>query len=183
MAPNELYIIGIDPGGTTGTAVISIPRLSIFPTKEHREPSGILAHTTQEFAGSESEQATNISRYIRTIQSLTYQIGPAVVCEDWDNTPEFKNRDDEPYSPLRIGAMLTYLYEQTPLLGDATLTFQSRALAKSDATDERLKAWGLYRATRGSDHNRDATRHAVTALRRAASNRKIARAMWPHADV
>lgn len=172
----ELHILGIDPGGTTGWCLLTIPTLSIFGDA----PSAILDFATGEFLGNENQQADKICEFARTTQSLSYKVGPALVVEQWDFDPSFNNSDQEPYSPLRIGAKLGYA-QHLGKLGDATLNWQGRVQAKKTATDERLRAWGLY--TRGSDHERDATRHAITALRRTRdrTGREWARALWPYA--
>lgn len=136
--------------------------------------------------GREPEQALAIARLAREIQSLTYKVGPAIVSEDWDITPTNDTTDPESLSPVRINAMLSLLYHQTHMegtvkvswLGDATLHFQQRTMAKTTATDERLKKWGLYST---SPHTRDATRHAVVALRRARQDPEFARTLWPYA--
>jgi hypothetical protein len=172
MTP-ELHIVGIDPGGTTGWCQLTIPTKSIFGD----EPGAIVEWDYGEFTGPEPKQAIAIGSLVRTIQSLAYKTGPALVCEDWDSDPRFKTTDPEALSPVRLGAMLKLLGEQK-LLGDATLTFQGRSLAFSTATDARLKAWGLYVA--GSDHIRAATRHAITMLRRAKAQPVLAAALWPY---
>ena len=110
------------------------------------------------------------------------------MCEDWDSDPSFKSTDPEALSPVRIGAMLRFAMALqgtaainragSSMFGDATLTFQGRTIAKSTATDERLKAWGLWTTV---THTRDATRHAITALRRARQDPELAARMWPAA--
>lgn len=175
MTP-ELHILGIDPGGTTGWCLFTIPTLSIFGDAA----SAILAWDTGEWLGDENTQTDKICEFARTTQSLSYKVGPALVVEQWDFDPSFQNADQEPYSPLRIGAKLGYA-RHLGKLGDATLSWSSRVQAKSTATDARLREWGLY--TVGSDHERDATRHAITALRRCRgrAGRAWARQLWPYA--
>jgi hypothetical protein len=172
MTTKHLHVLGIDPGGTTGWALITVPRACIFG----QEDSTILEWDYGEFAGPEPEQAISVARLSREIQSLDYKIGPADIIEDWTIDPKFKSTDPETLSPVRIGAMLTLLKSQG-LLGDATLTFQNRSLAMSTVTDERLERWGFW--VKGSTHIRAATKHAITALRRAADNEEFARKLWP----
>lgn len=173
MTP-EIHIVGIDPGGTTGWCRLTIPTRSIFGS----EPGGILDWDTGEWRGDENKQADAICEFARTTQSLAYRIGPALVVEQWDHDPSFNNADEEPYSPLRIGAKLGYA-RHLGKMGDSTLNWQGRTQAKSTATDVRLREWGLY--TKGSDHERDATRHAITALRRAKTDPRWAARLWPYA--
>jgi hypothetical protein len=180
---NEIHVLGLDPGGTTGWCRLTIPRLSLFG----KQPSEIVEWDYGEFAGDEIEQVFQICRLAREVQGLSYRLGPALVIEDWDSDPSFKTTDPQALSPVRIGAMLRFAiglgHMQNGLavrmLEDATLTFQGRTIAKSTATDDRLEAWGLY--TAGSPHVRDATRHAVVALRRARSSAELRASMWPYA--
>jgi hypothetical protein len=100
------------------------------------------------------------------------------VVEDWDQDPSFKSTDPTALSPVRLGAKLGYVRHQGKL-ADCTLNWQGRTLAKGTATDDRLKAWGYY--VPGPDHIRDATRHAITALRRVAQQPDLAAQFWPYA--
>lgn len=182
-----LHVLGIDPGKTTGWCRITIPYKSIYGD----DPSQILEWDTGEFHKSENEQVDAICSLARTTQSLAYLTGPALVVscqsyditstppalvvEDWDQDPSFKSTDTEALSPVRLGAALSYAVHLGKA-GDSHIVFQGRSLAKSTATDERLKAWGMY--TVGSDHERDATRHAITALRRAKANPAFRDDLW-----
>lgn len=173
MPSKYLHVLGIDPGGTTGWYNITVPRDCMYGDA----PSKIIEHDWGEFTGPEFRQAIEIARLAREIQSLDYKTGPAMIVEQWDQDPRFHSTDPETLSPVRIGAQLELLQEQKQL-GDCTLHFQSRSLAFSTATDERLKRWGLWVA--GSDHIRAALRHAITALRRARENPDFIRELWPY---
>jgi hypothetical protein len=172
MPPKNIHVMGIDPGSTTGWFVITVDRKCIFGD----EPRKILEIDYGEFTGDEAYQATELARLAGEIQSLDYKYGPALIVEAWDQDPGFKSTDPETLSPVRIGAMLTLLKYQKRM-GDATLHFQSRALAFGTATDERLHKWQLW--VKGSDHIRAASRHAIVALRRAAENPEFAISLWP----
>lgn len=183
MTTQNLHVIGIDPGGTTGWCRLTVPRDTIFG----EEPSKIVEWDHGEFTGPEPAQALDIAALARTTQSLDYACGPALVIEAWDIDPNFKSTDLETLSPVRLGAMMVLLRELTDRhyrrgaganwLSDATVTFQSRTIAKETATNDRLKRWGLY--VQGSDHVQDATRHAIVALRRAAADPDFAKVLWP----
>jgi hypothetical protein len=171
LITKNIHVIGIDPGGTTGWCLLTVPRDTIFG----REPGEILRWEYGEEGGNEAEQVLSLARLTRGIQSLDYQIGPALVVEAWDSDPSFKSTDPEALSPARIGGMLLYAKLRGDL-SDALVTFQSRSLAKEALTDDRLKAAGMY--VPGSDHIKDATRHALTALRRARKSPELRYAMW-----
>lgn len=54
---------------------------------------------------------------------------------------------------------------------------QTASMAKTTATDERMKTAGLYRA--GMQHATDAGRHAATFLRRARADAHLRAEAWP----
>ena len=180
MTPH-LHIIGVDPGGGTGVARLTVPRASIFGD----DMPEIWDTEFRKFNGPEVEQVMNIARFVRETQSLDYKTGPAILSEQWDDDPTFNSTDQEALSPCRINAMLQMMHHLTTMhgtvsvqwLGDATLNFQPRALAMQTFTDDMLKQRGLY----GSDKDiKAAVKHALTGLRRAAQNQKFARQLWPN---
>ena len=173
MPPKLLNIIGIDPGKVTGWALWKIPRASMYAGGE----SEIVERYSGEIRGRESDQVFKLCRFFRTVQGLDYKLGPAVVCESFDFGSPLS--DPEVYSPVRIAAMLKFCFEQPSLkqIGDARLVMQTRTMAKKTATDERLKAWGLWQPS-SADHIRDAERHIVTALRRARQKREFRDRLW-----
>ena len=166
LPPDNLHVIGIDPGKVTGWARFTVPRENFF-TEEYRggadQRDPVLDWETGEISGRESDQVWELCRLIRTVQGMAYKVGPAVVIEGFD----FGNpsRDPEMYSPVRIGAMLTFCSERTGLTDSARVSFISRTLPKEAYPDERLKALGYY--VKGPDHQRDAVRIAMTSLKRA----------------
>lgn len=60
--------------------------------------------------------------------------------------------------------------------GSGIVLKQQPSLAKTYATDERLRSAGFYVV--GSDHARDAVRHALLCLRRCADDHRLARRAW-----
>jgi len=170
---SELKVIGLDPGGTTGYCIVWVPRECIYDPR-NTQPE-ILEVRTGEFGGDEVEQARSISGLCRSTQGLDYMVGPALVIEDWDIEHTNRTSDPEMLSPVRITAMLRYAKMRKELL-DSRIVMQKRKLAKETFTDERLHAAHMY--TKGSDHIRDATRHALTALRRARADKEFRQVMW-----
>lgn len=171
MPPREIHVIGIDPGVLTGWARITVPRKAIFGD----EPSQVLDWKTGTWRGRVSDQVWHCCELARTTQSMAYKIGPALVVEDFDFGRPLK--DPEVYTPVYFAQQLKFCRERTALLNDAKIVMQSRATAKSTITDERLKAMGFW--LRGQeDDERDALRHALTALRRAKNSLKFRLAMW-----
>lgn len=172
MPPKEIHVLGIDPGVTTGWAQITVPRMCIWGD----EPARIVAWRTGQLRGRISDQVWATCDLVRQIQSLAYKIGPAVVVEDFEFGRPLK--DPEVYTPVYFAQQLLFCRQKTALLNDATVTLQGRDIAKSSFTDDRLRAAGVF-ATRGqTDHERDALRHALTALRRARESFDLRCQMW-----
>jgi hypothetical protein len=172
MPPKEIHVLAIDPGVTTGWARFTVPRLSIWGN----EPSTILRWETGQLRGRISDQVWETCRLIRGIQSLTYKIGPAVVCEDFDFGRPLK--DPEVYTPVYFAQQLRFCFEKTNLTNDSLLFMQGRDIAKSSFTDDRLDAAGVWVTRDQSDHERDALRHGLTALRRAKRSFKVRCKLW-----
>lgn len=167
-----LHVLAIDPGDTTGWCRFTIPTKSIFGD----EPSQILERDYGTFHGDENVQTDAIAEYARKTQSLAYKVGPAIIVEAWDISPHPDSTDPAILSPVRIAARLDYARHKG-LLGDCTVTLQSRALAKECMTDRRLHLLHMWVA---QDDIRDAHRHGITALRRARENPAFAAQLWPY---
>lgn len=139
------------------------------------EPGKVLEWDYGQVDGDEDEQVDRILKYVRSLQAFSYKVGPAVVIEDFDIEHHNRTSDQELLSPVRIAAKLLY-GQHIGRAGDARMVLQGRTMAKSTATDERLKVWGLYIS--GQEHARDACRHAITAVRRARQNKAIRDQLW-----
>ena len=91
-------------------------------------------------------------------------------------------KSEELLSPVRITSVVEFLVA-TGYVGrfaPRPWVKQQPSDAMNTATDLRLKEWGLYHAD-GNEHARDATRHAITLLRRAKGQRdgKLLKHLWP----
>lgn len=97
----------------------------------------------------------------------------ALVIEDFTLRTQVRSR--EVTAPDRLRASVT---TQEILHGEGRIPFlQQPALAKSTATDERLKRAGLYFA--GMPHATDAARHLATFLRRCRQHESLRAQAWP----
>lgn len=160
--PDTLWVIGVDPGVTTGVCFAAVPADSLLGDGK----SEILARFTAELTGSLSGQVSSVTRLARTLSSRTTDPPVLIVCEDFDlggNRLTGSASCADVVTPVRIGAALQFAIECAHA-DESVLAFQPRTLAFTTATDARLKAWGMW--DKGSDHKRDATRHVITMLRR-----------------
>lgn len=161
----ELVLLGLDPGGTTGWALLVIGRDAMLEP-ELKILDNIALYTYGEFTGDEHKQTDAVEEMLESWP------GAAVVREDF--ILRTQNKDKSVLSPVRLGFGIDHLMYQR----GREVFLQQPAMAKTTASDERLKSWGLYRP--GSEHSRDATRHAITFARRAKDNRALLKAAWPH---
>lgn len=161
----ELVLIGLDPGGTTGWAVLVIGRDAMLDP-EVRILNNIALYTYGEVTGDEHKQVDEIESMLETWP------GAALVREDFILRTQNKSRDT--LSPVRLGFGIDHLMYKR----NRVVFTQQPSLAKVTASDERLKSWGLYRP--GSEHARDATRHAITFARRAKADSALLHGAWPH---
>lgn len=165
-------VIALDPGGTTGWAVLCVekdalsdPDLSILKSITH--------YAQGQVEGSEN---TQILACCELLAAWPYA---AVVIEDFILRKFQQGR--EMLSPVRITAAIDYLFWRglDDIDPPGRLVFkQQPSLAMRTATDDRLKTWGLYRP--GQEHARDATRHAITFLRRGSEKPRLRAMAWPH---
>ena len=144
------------------------PDVSVLRSIAHRASGQITA-------GNEDEHAEEIVGLIAAWPNA------AVVIEDF--TLRTFKMSRELLSPVRLTAKVEYAMFHG-LQGcepkHRRVFKQQPSMAKSTATDERLKQWGLYIREGGLEHARDADRHAITFLRRAKDKARVRHAGWPH---
>lgn len=157
-----LTVIGVDPGVTTGWAAITVPRESIFG----EAPGEIVNWVHGCLDGPETAQAQAFCRIAKRY------IYPAIALEDFDARKPQHTSHDSPYlSPVRVASKIQMAIELSMAGACCGLEWQMPSLAMDTAPDERLKRWGLYPP--GRDHPKDATRHAITLIRRAKADKRL----------
>jgi hypothetical protein len=120
--------------------------------------------TSGQVGGDENDQADEIAELICAWP------GALIGIESFD-LRQFR-KDKDLLSPVRLGAKFEWAAVRGGGAGQkaeappAVVVWQTPSLAMSTATDDALKAWGLYRREGGEVHARDATRHAITFYRR-----------------
>lgn len=164
-----IIAFGVDPGTTTGWAAIGVPAKSIYgPYK-----GSIEFHQQGEVSGPETAQVMSICHIINRI--MTEESSRlVVVCEDFK--AKQINYLEDYLAPVRIGAMLKFAVQMNYAGSANGPEFQSPGLAMETATDDRLRAWNLYR--KGQPHGRDATRHAITLIRRTKQDEQLRNRCW-----
>jgi hypothetical protein len=136
--------------------------------------AGIKVHRYEQFTGPEEAQAASISGLVAAFADTSHWKIPVVV-------ESFVLRkfsmDASLLSPVRmIEKIKSDLRAWDADSGLHQLFFQQPATAKRIVTDQRLDRWGLY--VPGSEHARDALRHAVTLLRRCSEKESMRDLAW-----
>lgn len=152
-----------DPGGTTGWALFAVARSALHDPEEK-----ILANITfwsaGEFSGSESSHARRMAKLVRSWRVAS------TIMEDFILRKFTMGR--ELLAPVRVTAAFMYALEYEARPSDSsterdrykTVVFQPPSLAMSGLVDGVQREVGLWLP--GQPHANDATKHAVTWLRR-----------------
>lgn len=166
-------VIALDPGGTTGWSVMCVepdclsdPDISVLQSITHWAQGQV--------DGNENEQAKEL------VQLIASWPHAAVVCENF--TLRTYKQSRELLSPVRVTAKIDFAMHhgmEGIIPSGRRIWLQEPSMAKKTATDERLRDWGLYRREGGEEHARDATRHAITFLRRCSDRPKLRHHAWP----
>lgn len=173
-----LSIAAVDPGTHTGLAWLCISQKEV-------SQKGLL-HGIERAIGDNRFRTKEIAEYGRPGELFSREIGLAYDCFGWIRErhsetlritgnrfglthiviEDFILRRQEMtralLSPVRVTAQLTLLLDAVGMF--KLVGLQQPANAKSVVTDERLRLYGLW--TKGSDHCRDATRHAMLCAMR-----------------
>lgn len=151
-----INVFAVDPGTTTGYAYIREADPATIPASECD-----FAIVTDQISGDEYQQAHDLYRIIDWAWPV------AVVWEDF--IPRMINKQRWFLSPVRIANMATMLMWEDK----RSWCWQSPSLAMGTITDDYLKSIGQYQKAR--PHANDATRHALTLIRRIANEPKMYR--------
>lgn len=154
---DDLYVCTpFDPGGKTGWAVFGV-HADAINDPECRIIDNIEFWSMGEFFGPEQSQAREMFELVEQWPTAK------IIMEDFVLRKFSSAR--ELLSPVRITARFEGRMDQA---GDPRpIIKQQPSLAMTTITDDRLKKMGLYNATVGKEHGRDAVRHGLTWLKRA----------------
>lgn len=154
---DDLYVcVAFDPGGKTGWSVFGVHSDAINDP-EFRILDNIEFWSVGEFFGPERDQTYKMYDLIEQWPTAK------IVMEDFVLRKFSSAR--ELLSPVRICARFEGRMDQA--CDDRPIIKQQPSLAMAAITDARLKKMGLYNATVGLEHGRDAVRHNLTWLKRA----------------
>lgn len=157
-------VIALDPGGTTGWAILSV-NVEAFTFNDGTSLIKYIRHKDSgQFYGEPNEQADEIGDLFEAWPT-------AAICLE-----HFEPRQAHyEVSAIQVETIAEYIAWVDSR--DSTLFKQLPSLALSTITDDRLKRWKLYKA--GEPHGRDAFRHALMFMRRCCENSGLAKSAWP----
>lgn len=165
----HFYVLGYDPGGTTGWAAVDVPSQAIWGDWSILDT---MQFEVGQIGGPDATQARAIG------QQLVVHNGPIVI-EDFILRKFTRSRDL--LAPVRMTArieqMVEMLREFSPDKPELPIFKQQPSLAMTTCTDDRMRRWGIW--TPGRPHANDALRHVVTFLRRCKGSRELYRAAFP----
>lgn len=185
MLPMSATVISLDPGGTTGWSVMDVhPEALTDPDVPILGNINLWSHGqvdcgstkgnlgTSSHAGiSTTGEAAGVAELVGLCRSWP---GACVVIEDFIVRRFDQSRDF--LSPIRITAAISqWLWQQ-----NRSYFVQQPAYAKTTATDDRLRHWGLYERSGGQNHARDADRHSITFLRKCKADKEFRERAFPH---
>lgn len=204
--PDDCVILALDPGGTTGWAILVIAA-DAFRDPETKILSSVSLYTYGQigeggipWAAPTTEWDTRPTRGAAGARALADGRDP-----DAPDGGEYRAEHEQiaaitdmvdawpTAAVIREDFILRTQNKSRDTLSPVRLGFgidhllwergrwsftQQPSMAKGTATDARLKEWGLYRP--GGEHARDATRHAITFARRVKGSPMLLRRAFPH---
>lgn len=150
-----LTALGIDPGGTTGWAAVSVTEIAML---NRRDLIPGLEYECGQVSGDYNGQA-------KELLSIIDEFNCPVVMEDF----QLRKKHVE-LSPVEIAARIEFALHMTDEL--ERYYKQTPGDAKKTCNDARLKQWGLWLPHK-ERHARDGIRHALLFLRRCQANRVL----------
>lgn len=164
----RVFVVGFDPGGTTGWCVLRMD-WDVLVTRGFTELvlGGVnpdrFAWRVGEFLGSENHQVDMMMALLRGVWADgSFHLGEdsdACVVGVEDFILQMMSMDRSLLSPVRITAAFNYAGRALPM----PRLLHSANDAKKVVTDDRLRRWGLWS---NATHTRDATRHAALVARK-----------------
>ncbi len=165
MRFGKVAVMAVDPGVTTGVA------RGVFDLDMGSVRECIAAGLDLEsfdVTGVEREQGMTLAiEFADWVFRANVEHGVPVgrvilVIEDWTPRLPLKSGARDVFYPVRVPALMEGFCGQVGAFDSGLAVWQQPSVAKTFATDRRLRAVGLW--VRGRDHQRDAWRHVMAYL-------------------
>lgn len=172
---DQVVVIGIDPGVTTGLSVMVTKNLrgGVGEVKEWGSDQisyGGSGNVADLYNGEKAFPEQEISQAIGKAILLWAKYNTVYVAiEDFIIRQHNSTRDF--LAPVRItSGIMQEIYKSGR---EIKILFQTPADAKSVCKDERMDAWGFQIKTQRDRHSRDADRHCVLLLRKFMADPRV----------
>lgn len=154
-------LLCLDPGETLGWSTIICPPIASQAVVSSLDGSAPEVRFSRSFRAGQFS-CVPYEKGIDNIGALITQEQPdRIVCEDYKvySWKAASHSWNELYTPKLIGTIQTLGH-----LLNLPLKFQMAQLAKGFVTDNKLREWNMYGATKGMKHARDSLRHGLYYL-------------------
>lgn len=175
LRPFDVFIVGVDPGVTTGVSVIGFCHSDGIPLPSEVDVWGSTQFSYgnsgnfEDILADDDNIEQHISCLVGDIAKHLAQFGNVIVSiEDFIIRKMNTSRDF--LAPVRITAGIRQEIYKSRSIGFVSYT---PADAKSICNDKRMDLWGYEIRTQKDRHSRDADRHAVLTLRRIKENPRL----------
>lgn len=171
----HVAVVAVDPGGTTGLVILSVPANTIYGDPAKRKPyAGFNIALYDQLHGSEDAQAEAVLDAAKWADDLCeYRV--AIVMESF--VLRKFSKDAALLSPVRILEQIKARFDKyipksvRDRFNLVQIFFQQPSTAMTVVTDARLIRWGYWIGPISSwRHARDALRHGITFIRRCAGD-------------
>lgn len=170
--------VWIDPGGTTGWAVMNVDPHDLV--SEEKPIEHMIQHwACGDYQGNEDQMASACLELFDVWDEAAIGVESFTI-RKFIQSSEF-------LSPVRVRSKIEYglwlmekwaaMDAQREMGSPRHLFRQSPLVAKSTLTNDRQHEYGLW--VPGTDHKRDATKHCYTFLSRARKNARLRAFAWP----
>ena len=156
-------MMGVDPGTGTGAAWCVCGATGTISTRMGQPP---LPPQSVCLRGNYVHQADQLCRVLQGLKRTATKYGSdikvIVAIEDFILT-RLESSEREGLDPVRVTSAFITAMEERGLDRNVKIVYQTPANAKSYATNDRLRHWGVWK--RGAEeHERDAMRHMLLAI-------------------
>lgn len=175
--PHFTFIMAVDPGITTGIAYGTVDHMAGAAISDLISVSAPDLTVEQVWERDEVKSGIEIAQTFITMRAQYLAIKRprcskcVLVIEDFILRGRIGSTKREGLAPVRVTSAIhaTLMLKKIPFQDGTTLvTRRLPAEAMGYATNPRLKEWGIYPATVGKEHGRDAARHWCTQLAKMA---------------
>jgi hypothetical protein len=162
-----LAVMGVDPGTGTGVAWCVCAATGTIATRMGQPPSPPQSACLRGSYTAQADRLCAILRGFKNTANATQRrtkedVSIILAIEDFVLT-RMESSEREGLDPVRVTAAFITAMEERGLQRGVEIVYQSPANAKTYATNDRLRHWGVWKIG-AEEHERDAMRHMLLAI-------------------